>query len=247
MNKINLKINPAVDDNELTKQQYLILKAELSRLEKYIQYDVKFEIIKNDKQPGLTKRIKPKWFSDERIRYNVFVDVGHLEAVTHEICHVIDRVATKQQYSKTKEFKPLLDLYKQAHKEKIKTIRASNMPADDKKRHIKFWKSPYRNGDAQSEIFARFCEYYIRERESLTFAMTKNKTTFDRLCEQVYAKNKEQMLEYFDNLFEEILNAKKDNDIDELGDEDIDEDEFLYSIETIDSEYKQLNDEGLIC
>ena len=34
MNKINLKINPAVDDNELTKQQYLILKAELSRLEK---------------------------------------------------------------------------------------------------------------------------------------------------------------------------------------------------------------------
>lgn len=32
MNKINLKVNPAVDDNELTKQQYLILKAELSRL-----------------------------------------------------------------------------------------------------------------------------------------------------------------------------------------------------------------------
>ena len=41
MNKINLKINPAVDDNELTKQQYLILKAELSRLEKYIQHDLK--------------------------------------------------------------------------------------------------------------------------------------------------------------------------------------------------------------
>ena len=40
MNKINLKINPAVDDNELTKQQYLILKAELSRLEKYIQHDL---------------------------------------------------------------------------------------------------------------------------------------------------------------------------------------------------------------
>ena len=121
------------------------------------------------------------------------------------------------------------------------------MPADDKKRHIKFWKSPYRNGDAQSEIFARFCEYYLRERESLTFAMTKNKTTFDKLCEQVYAKNKEQMLEYFDNLFEEILNTKKDNDIDVIGDEDIDEEEFRYSIETLDSEYQQLNDEGLIC
>ena len=56
-------------------------------------------------------------------------------------------------------------------------------------------------------------------------------------------KNKQQIDEYFDNLFEEILTTEIDNDIDE----EIDEEEFRYSIETIDSEYKQLNDEGLIC
>ncbi len=73
--------------------------------------------------------------------------------------------------------------------------------------------------------------------------MTRNKTAFDILCEQVYEDNKEQMRAYFDNLFDEILTTEIDADTDEL----IDDQEFLDSMETIDSEYKQINDGGLTC
>lgn len=246
MNKIRFTFDPEIE-NQLTDKQIIRLNEEALRLEKYIQYGVEVTILKDDEQPGLAKYRKPRWFSDENPYYEVFIDIDHLEVLTHEISHVIDRVSTKQQYSKTKEFKPLLDLYKQANKEKIKATRESNMPAETKKQHIQFWKSPYVNGSAPSEIFARFCDYYLRERESLTFTVTQNKTAFDKLCEEVYAKNKEQMLEYFDKLFDEILTTEIDTDIDEVVDEENDEDEFRYSIETIDSEYKQLNDEGLIC
>ncbi len=168
--KIHLTIDPEIE-NRLRKEQVIRLKEELSRLDKYVQDEVDLRIEINENQSGLTKRIKPKRFSDEEPYdepyYSVVVDIDHLEVLTHEICHVIDRVSTKQQYSKTKEFKPLLDLYKQANKEEIKEIKKSNRPKDLKKKHIKFWKHTYRNGDAPSEIFARFCDYYLRERESL--------------------------------------------------------------------------------
>ena len=72
-------------------------------------------------------------------------------------------------------------------------------------------------------------------------------TTFDRFCLRQYIQNKRQIDEYFDNLFEEILTTEIDTNIDEDIDEEIDEEEFRYSIETLDSEYQQLNDEGLIC
>ena len=49
------------------------------------------------------------------------------------------------------------------------------------------------------------------------------------------------MLEYFDNLFEEILTTEIDNNIDNMDEEIDDDDEFRYSIETIDSEYKQFS------
>lgn len=68
-------------------------------------------------------------------------------------------------------------------------------------------------------------------------------TSFDRFCLRQYIQNKREIDKYFDNLFDEILTPEIDTDIDE----EIDEEEFRYSIETIDSEYKQINDEGLIC
>ena len=40
--------------------------------------------------------------------------------LAHELCHVIDRVGTKNQFSNQKEFKPLLVMYKQAHKKRNK-------------------------------------------------------------------------------------------------------------------------------
>ena len=136
----------------------------------------------------------------------------------------------------------MLDTHKTAIKEKIKSIKESDMPAETKRKHIAYWNSTYRNGNAPSEIFARYCEYYLKERESLTFTMRKY-TTFDRFCHRQYQQNKQQIDEYFDKLFEDILTTEIDTNIDE----DIDEEEFRYSIETIDSEYKQINNECLIC
>ena len=223
---------------------YKQFEKDIEILNKYINHNVRLfiDLKQTEEYGGYAKLIKPKIFSRDEPTYDVSITTETMDCIIHEFGHVIDRVSSKEQYSKQKDFKPMLDTHKTAIKEKIKSIKESDMPAETKRKHIAYWNSPYRNGNAPSEIFARYCEYYLKERESLTFTMRKY-TTFDRFCHRQYQQNKQQIDEYFDKLFEDILTTEIDTNIDE----DIDEEEFRYSIETIDSEYKQINNECLIC
>lgn len=223
---------------------YNQFETDIKILNKYINHNVRLliDLEQTEEYGGYAKRIKPKIFSRDEPIYEISITTETMDCLIHEFGHVIDRVASKEQFSKQKDFKPMLDTHKAAIKEKIKSIKESNMPAETKKEHIAYWNSPYRNGGAPSEIFARYCEYYLMDREDLTFTMEED-TSFDRFCLRQYIQNKQQIDKYFDNLFEEILTTEIDANVDE----DIDEEEFRYSIETIDSEYKQLNNEGLIC
>ena len=186
---------------------------------------------------GLAKYVKPKRFKTDEPsvepHYEIYISTETLQSLTHEICHVIDKVAAKDQYSNKSQFKPLFNLYKQAQKEKIRDIKQSDMPKNIKTNHIAYWKHPYRNGP--SEIFARFCESYLKEREELVYTNVKGLTTFDSLCDRLYLENEHQITEYFDNLFNDVL----ETDIDKSVDENLDN-EFLYSLETLDTEVNQL-------
>lgn len=52
---------------------------------------------------------------------------------------------------------------------------------------------------------------------------------------RLYLENEHQITEYFDNLFNDVL----ETDIDKSVDENLDN-EFLYSLETLDTEVNQL-------
>ena len=51
-------------------------------------------------------------------------------------------------------------------------------------------KDTYRNGNAKSEIFARFCEYYLLDKEKLNITLQEVEP-FDELCIIVYMEHKE--------------------------------------------------------
>lgn len=171
-------------DNTL---EYEKLENDLKLLNKYIKYPTEI-YIKLDKEgtewAGLAKYVKPKRFKTDEPsvepHYEIYISTETLQSLTHEICHVIDKVAAKDQYSNKSQFKPLFNLYKRAQKEKIRDIKQSDMPKNIKANHIAYWKHPYRNGP--SEIFARFCESYLKEREELVYTNVKGLTTFDSLC-----------------------------------------------------------------
>ena len=219
---------------------------DLNNLRKYIVYETDIFLSideSNPKQKGLTKALKDNMFSREAYGYAITIMATHVDVLTHELCHVIDRVSTKNQFSKQKEFQPLLKLYKNEHAEEINRIKASDKPAEEKQAFLKYWKDPYQNGKSETEIFARFCEYYLVEKEKLNITVRPTtKSPLDRLCEKVYIEHKSQITEYFDTLFQQV--HEKHNEIVEQAHEnhnneivDIDFEESMY---LVDSEYNSL-------
>lgn len=67
-----------------------------------------------NKAQGITKPVKPNMFSREADGYTIFIRADRVDALAHELCHVIDRVGTKNQFSNQKEFKPL---FQQVHEQ----------------------------------------------------------------------------------------------------------------------------------
>ena len=127
--------------NKKLESKYEEIFEDLKKLSKYIVYDTNIYVMVDFENPkeqgmnkeqginkaqrmnkaqGITKPVKPNMFSREADGYTIFIRADRVDALAHELCHVIDRVGTKNQFSNQKEFKPLLDMYKQAHKKEIK-------------------------------------------------------------------------------------------------------------------------------
>lgn len=212
---------------------------DLNTLRKYIDYQTSIKIILEFEDPrisGLTKPQKKHMYAREAEAYNVTIKIEKLEVLTHEICHVIDKVATKNQLSKQPSFEPLLSLYKQRHKEVLKTIKQSDDTYEQKAKSLKYWRNPYRNGKVETEIFARFCEYHLQGKETLNFH-SKTNTPFDIVCFDIYRTNKQQIDEYFDKVLQEISNKNNNAETDVAVEEShIEFKESLYFIDALDNE-----------
>ena len=238
--------------NKKLESKYEEIFEDLKKLSKYIVYDTNIYVMVDFENPkeqgmnneqgmtkaqrmnkaqGITKPVKPNMFSREADGYTIFIRADRVDALAHELCHVIDRVGTKNQFSNQKEFKPLLDMYKQAHKKEIKRVKSSNMTDEDKKKIINYWNDTYRNGNAKSEIFARFCEYYLLDKEKLNITLQEVEP-FDELCIIVYMEHKELINSYFDELFQQVH---------EQTSSETNDNEFDDALYLIDAEYNSRN------
>lgn len=115
---------------------YKQFEKDIKILNKYINHNVRLfiDLEQTDEYGGYAKRIKPKIFSRDEPRYEISITTETMDCLIHEFGHVIDRVSSKEQYRKQKDFKPMLDTHKTAIKEKIKSIKESDMPAETKKK-----------------------------------------------------------------------------------------------------------------
>ena len=115
---------------------YKQFEKDIKTLNKYINHNVRLfiDLKQTAEYGGYAKRVKPKIFSRAEPIYDISITTETMDCLIHEFGHVIDRVSSKEQYSKQKDFQPMLDSYKTAIKAKIKSIKQSNMPNKTKKR-----------------------------------------------------------------------------------------------------------------
>lgn len=231
--KIEGKYDPYTRDHILHKldNRFKEYESDIKKLSKYIttQLTVAFVLkIENPKgeTKGLTRPEKTP-LTRKLQKYNVYVQADDIDKLTHELCHVIDKSGTKEAFSNQKEFEPLLTIYKDTLKKQILHIKENpTLTKEQKKKEIAYWKDTYRNGTVKTEIFARFCDSYLHNKENLDIKTDPSKKDkFDILCDKIYEHHKELFEQYFDTILSYAQNKEEvestDQDDVELTEEDI--------------------------
>lgn len=109
--------------NKKLESKYEEIFEDLKKLSKYIVYDTNIYVMVDFENPkeqginkaqrmnkaqGITKPVKPNMFSREADGYTIFIRADRVDVLAHELCHVIDRVGTKNQFSNQKRIQTLI-------------------------------------------------------------------------------------------------------------------------------------------
>lgn len=203
--------------SHLLSGKYKKYEETIEKLQKYTQHPVEVDIVLEIDSPvgdakGTTKPVK-HLLSRQIKHYNITIQADDMYVLTHEFCHVIDQIGTKNQLSKSPEFEPIMDLYQKERHILVNHIKQNNeMEETDRKQLLKYWNDPYRNGDVPTEIFARLCEQYLTKKEDILGTPKNKLDQFDKFCINLYTKYEKQIEAYFDNV---LTSPNKDEELTE--------------------------------
>ena len=218
--------------NHLLSGKYKKHKETIERLQKYTKHPIDVNIVLEiDSHLGDVKgstKAQKHLFSRKMKQYNITIQADDMYVLTHEFCHVIDQIGTKNQLSKSPEFEPINDLYKKELNTFIQHIEQNNEISETHRTNLlKYWNDPYRNGEVPTEIFARLCEQYLTKQEDLLETPKNKLDQFDEFCIQLYNKYEKQIETYFDTVL------THPNKSEELTETDVQA--FKLNLESLDS------------
>ena len=163
------------------------IKQDCDKINKYIDRDVDLTIDEGESIDKYYGHTEP-----EGNKYFIQAYSDHLDNINRELFHVIDKIGTKNQLSKKKNFKPVI----KAYQDFLKT----NMIGPYEEEFMFVDSHDYSNGKTQTELFIRLLEHYINKHEGLNVVLFTQQA-FDRVVTQFYHDNQAMIDDYFNDTF----------------------------------------------